>query len=146
MAQNIFLCNEIPRRHSRIYQPKKMEQKAAELLERMGRKIDSRMLVKDLTVSEQQMVEIAKVLSRNAWLLILDEPTSSLTEVEKEFLFETMRNLRQKVVSMIYIHRMQEIFELLTTLQFCGTDSLSAAGKPRTIQKSGSLKRWLAVN
>lgn len=105
------------------------------------------MLVKDLTVSEQQMVEIAKVLSRNAWLLILDEPTSSLTEVEKEFLFETMRNLRAEGVSMIYIsHRMQEILKLLTTLQFCGTDSLSAAGKPRTIQKSGSLKRWLAVN
>lgn len=130
VAQNIFLCNEIPSGIPGFISRKKMEQKAAELLERMGRKIDSRMLVKDLTVSEQQMVEIAKVLSRNAWLLILDEPTSSLTEVEKEFLFETMRNLRAEGVSMIYIsHRMQEIFEIADDITVLRDGQFISSGK-----------------
>ena len=92
---------------------KEWKKKARELLHRVGRDIDPKKLVKDLTVSEQQMVEIAKILARNAWLIILDEPTSSLTEIEKEYLFKTMRSLKEEGVSMIYIsHRMQEIFEI----------------------------------
>ena len=116
-------------------------------MERMGRKIDSRMLVKDLTVSEQQMVEIAKVLSRNAWLLILDEPTSSLTEVEKEFLFETMRNLRAEGVSMIYIsHRMQEIFEIADDITVLRDGQFISSGKASDYTEKRLIKEMVAVN
>lgn len=113
VAQNMFLCREIKGAIPGFISTKKMEKKAKEMLDLMGRSISPKKLVKDLTVSEQQMVEIAKALCQNARLLILDEPTSSLTEVEKEFLFKTMRKLREDGVSMVYIsHRMQEIFEI----------------------------------
>ena len=106
-------CNELNSKVPKILDEKGMEEKARELLHRVGRDIDPKKLVKDLTVSEQQMVEIAKILARNAWLIILDEPTSSLTEIEKEYLFKTMRSLKEEGVSMIYIsHRMQETFEI----------------------------------
>ncbi len=71
------------------------------------------MLIKDLSVSEMQMVEIAKALSLNSRLLIMDEPTSSLTRKETEMLFATIRSLKQKGVSILYIsHKMEEIFEI----------------------------------
>lgn len=70
-------------------------------------------LIKDLSVSEMQMVEIAKALSLKSKLIIMDEPTSSLTNKETEMLFATIRSLKQSGVSVLYIsHRMEEIFEL----------------------------------
>ena len=69
--------------------------------------------VKNLTVGEQQMVEIAKAMKVNAWLLIMDEPTSALTDDEKNYLFKVIRNLKQSGVCVVYIsHRMQEIFDI----------------------------------
>lgn len=142
VAQNIFLCNEIPGKVPGFISRKKMEEETRKILKRMGRDIDPKTLAKDLTVSEQQMVEIAKVLARNAWLLILDEPTSSLTEVEKEFLFNTMRTLREEGVSMVYIsHRMQEIFEIsdeITVLrdgQFISSGRASEYSERRLIKE-----------
>lgn len=71
------------------------------------------MLIKDLSVSQMQMVEIAKALSLNARLIIMDEPTSSITKKETEMLFATIRSLKQRGVSILYIsHRMEEIFEI----------------------------------
>ena len=140
--QNIFLCNELNSKVPKILDEKGMEEKARELLHRVGRDIDPKKLVKDLTVSEQQMVEIAKILARNAWLIILDEPTSSLTEIEKEYLFKTMRSLKEEGVSMIYIsHRMQEIFEIadeITVLrdgQFVSTGAISEYSEQRLIKE-----------
>ncbi|MDA8226334.1 MAG: sugar ABC transporter ATP-binding protein [Desulfitobacterium hafniense] len=70
-------------------------------------------LIKDLSVSQMQMVEIAKALSLNAKLIIMDEPTSSLTNKETEMLFAIIRSLKNKGVSVLYIsHRMEEIFEI----------------------------------
>jgi ABC-type sugar transport system ATPase subunit len=70
-------------------------------------------LIKDLSISQMQMVEIAKALSLNARIIIMDEPTSSITNKETEMLFSTIKSLQKQNVSILYIsHRMEEIFEI----------------------------------
>jgi len=82
-------------------------------LERLGLAIDPRTQVNHLPLAQQQMVEVAKALSLDARLLVMDEPTSSLTDREVVTLFDQMRRLREQGVSIIFIsHRMEEIFEI----------------------------------
>ena len=108
VAQNIYIGRE-PITNGFI-NDKKMEQDAAELFKRIGVKIDPAATLGTLTVGKQQMVEIAKAVSRNAKILILDEPTAALTQLEVEELFKIMRDLQAKGIGMIYIsHRMDEI-------------------------------------
>ena len=89
-------------------------------------------IMRDLSVGEQQMVEIAKALLVDAKVLIMDEPTAALTDKEIEILFKIVRTLKEKGVSVVYIsHRMEEIFELcdkVTVLrdgQYVGCKSIS---------------------
>lgn len=111
VIQNIFLGQEIKTGIPGFINKREMAKQAKEKMEKLGIKIDVRKKVKNLTVSEQQMVEIAKVLITNAWLIVMDEPTSSLTDKEKDMLFEIINKLKNEGVSVIYIsHRMQEIF------------------------------------
>ncbi len=108
VAQNIYIGRE-PISNGLI-DDKKMEEDAAELFARIGVKIDPSAVLGTLTVGKQQMVEIAKAVSRNARILILDEPTAALTQLEVEELFKIMRDLQSKGIGMIYIsHRMDEI-------------------------------------
>mgnify|MGYP002700998943 CR=1 FL=1 len=79
----------------------------------VGLDLDPTTLVEDLTIGRQQMVEIAKALSINARILIMDEPTSSLSQAETEYLFKVIKDLRSRGVSIIYIsHRLGEVTEL----------------------------------
>ena len=108
VAQNIYIGRE-PMKGIYI-DDKKMEKDARELFDRIGVKIDPSAILGTLTVGKQQMVEIAKAISRNSKILILDEPTAALTQVEVEELFKIMNDLREKGIGMIYIsHRMDEI-------------------------------------
>lgn len=108
VAQNIYIGRE-PMKGPYI-DDKKMEQDAAELFKRIGVKIDPSATLGTLTVGKQQMVEIAKAVSRDAKILVLDEPTAALTQLEVEELFKIMRDLKSKGIGMIYIsHRMDEI-------------------------------------
>ncbi len=82
-------------------------------LEQIGCDIDPNRLVSTLNVGEKQMIEIAKALTKNARIIIMDEPTTALTDVETENLFEVIENLRKKGIAIIYIsHRMEEIFKI----------------------------------
>ena len=91
--------------------------KARELLDSIGSKIRTHTLVKDLSTSEMQMVEIAKALSFNSKLIIMDEPSSSLTADELKALFQIVRQLVQQGISVIYIsHKLDEIFELCDSI------------------------------
>lgn len=84
-----------------------------EILNSLNADIRPNTRIKDLTVAYMQLVEISKALAKNVKLLIMDEPTAPLTENEVEILFQLVRNLKEKGVSIIYIsHRMDEIFEL----------------------------------
>ena len=111
VGANIFLGRE-PRRFGLIDHDR-VHRESQQFLEMVGLAVDSATLVKELTVGRQQMVEIAKALSINARVLIMDEPTSSLSQRETENLFQVINDLRVSGVSIIYIsHRLSEVKEL----------------------------------
>lgn len=111
-AENIFLSTIVnSKKHFIDYAA--LNRKAAELLANFEGKVDPHAKMRSLSVSEQQLVEIAKAMSTNAKVIIFDEPTSSLTEDEVKKLFEIIRRLKAQGMGIIYIsHRMSEIFEL----------------------------------
>ncbi len=113
LAQNIFIGRE-PRTGVRFWLDEPaLNQQTAELFERMHLNLDPRTKVSDLTVAKQQMVEIAKALSYNSEVLIMDEPTAALTDAEIEDLFRIIRQLRDRGVGIVYIsHRMDEIKQI----------------------------------
>ena len=87
-----------------------MKKQAEEIMADLGVEIPGDRLVKDLTVAAQQMVEIAKAVSRNASLILMDEPTSALSSKEVDALFNLMRRLKEKGVSVVFIsHRLEEV-------------------------------------
>jgi ABC-type sugar transport system ATPase subunit len=115
VAENIFLGREQKRDGTlrEFVNKKEMHRKARELLARVGLDIDTGTLVGRLSTAQKQMVEVAKSLSFNAKLIIMDEPTSSLTDKETDILFNIIRVLRSQGVSIIFItHRLREIFEI----------------------------------
>ena len=90
-----------------------MEKEAQQLLDTYHMSIDAGTLVKDLTIAQQQMVEIVKAISYHSRILVMDEPTSSISDKEVEFLFSTMRELTKKGVGIIYIsHKMDELEQI----------------------------------
>ena len=108
VAQNMFIGREF--KQGAFINDRKMEDEAQKLFDKMGVKINPATKLGDLTVGKQQMVEIAKAVSRDCKLLVLDEPTAALTLPEVEELFKIMRDLQSKGIGMIYIsHRMDEI-------------------------------------
>ncbi|HEX9116075.1 MAG TPA: sugar ABC transporter ATP-binding protein [Anaerolineae bacterium] len=113
VAQNIFIGRE-PRQGLRfVLDDKAMDDQANQLFDRMHLKLDPRTKVADLTVAKQQMVEIAKALSLNAEVLIMDEPTAALTETEIEELFRLVRQLREHGVGVVHIsHRLEELKQI----------------------------------
>lgn len=108
VAENIFLGRE--KSHSGILSNREMNQEAKAILGRLNIDIDPTTIVGDLAVSKQQMVEIAKALSTNAKILIMDEPTSALTSNEIKDLFVIIRKLKSEGCGIVYIsHRLEEL-------------------------------------
>ncbi|HLQ76025.1 MAG TPA: sugar ABC transporter ATP-binding protein [Terriglobia bacterium] len=106
VAQNIFLGREIRDR-------RRMHAEAAKLLELLGTPLDTHARVDQLGVAQQQVVEIAKALSQNTRILVMDEPTAALSEPEIAKLFARIRKLKQDGIAIIYIsHRLREVFEI----------------------------------
>ena len=130
VEENLFMGKEITKGFG-ICNKKAMRAKAQEVMDRMGVNIPVNAVMSDLSVGQQQMVEICKALMVDAKVLIMDEPTAALTQSETEVLFEVINSLRAKGVSIVYIsHRMEEIFELcdrITILrdgQYVGTENI----------------------
>lgn len=112
VAKNIYLGRE-PLTRGGILDEKRMITEAHTMISRLGLSIDVTRPVEELTIAQQQMVEIVKAISFNAKILVMDEPTSSLSEEEVEKLFETIGKLKTHNVSIIYIsHRMEELFRI----------------------------------
>lgn len=108
VAENIYF-GRVPRLLSSVVNRKKLFEDTARILNELQLEISPKTLVKDLGVAEQQMVEIAKALSIQSRILIMDEPTAALTEQEIAKLFERIHSLKEKGVSIIYIsHRLEE--------------------------------------
>ncbi|QDV70910.1 Ribose import ATP-binding protein RbsA [Rosistilla carotiformis] len=115
VGANLFLGRE-PRRFGLI-DFGKIREASRQYLQMVGLDIDPGTIAGDLTIGMQQMVEIAKALSVDARLLIMDEPTSSLSQHETEALFRVIRRLREQGVTILYIsHRLGEIIELADTV------------------------------
>lgn len=113
VAQNIFLGNEKFNKATGRINKKLLVERSKLFLEQIGCNIDPNRLVSSINVGEKQMVEIAKALTKNARVIIMDEPTTALTEVEIKSLFKVIDNLKKKGIAIIYIsHRMEEIFEI----------------------------------
>ncbi len=112
VAENVYLGRE-PKTFGFLVDRKKINSDADIYLKRLGLDISPKTQVSELSIAQQQMVEIAKALSLNAKILILDEPTSSLTLTETEKLLAVIKDLRASGVSIIYIsHRLSEIKEI----------------------------------
>ncbi len=111
VTENIYLTHEI---RKGLFEDKKSMQKAAkEFLEDLGMDVDVNAYIKDLSVGACQLVEIAKAMSMDSKVLVMDEPTTALTEYETNILFQIMRNLKKRGVSIVYIsHRMQEVLDI----------------------------------
>ena len=110
IAENILLGME-PRTGGVFVDRKEAAAKTRTVLDRLGIRLDPATLVRDLTIAQQQMVEIGKSLVHDPRLLILDEPTSSLSEAETLVLFRVIADLKRAGVTMLYIsHRMREVF------------------------------------
>lgn len=113
VGQNIYLGREPRRVLGALVDWGKLYAGAQHELERQGIDIPVRSTIADLSIAQRQMVEIARALSYKARIIVLDEPTSSLTERETETLFGLMRSLRDQGVTLIFIsHRMEEVFAL----------------------------------
>ncbi|GAB2645600.1 sugar ABC transporter ATP-binding protein [Emticicia sediminis] len=111
VAQNIFLGRETNYRS--WLNDKAINQKAQEILDLIGVKINAQTKIKNLSIAEKQMVEISKAISNNAKVIIMDEPTSALTDNEVTMLFKIIKDLKAKGVAIIYIsHKMDEIYEI----------------------------------
>lgn len=112
VAENVFLGRE-PRQLGILVDRKKLNADAEIYLKRLGLNVAPNTPLNQLSIAQQQLVEIAKALSLNANILIMDEPTSSLTLTETERLLEVIKDLRNQSVSVIYIsHRLGEIKEI----------------------------------
>lgn len=112
VEENLFMGKEIHGKFG-ICDKKAMQKKAQEALNTLGVDISPKTVMSELSVGQQQMVEICKALMADAKVIIMDEPTAALTQSETVALFKVIESLRKKGVSMVYIsHRMEEIFEL----------------------------------
>lgn len=113
VAENIFLDRKEYRNRCGVVNWKKMYDDAGRILRELGADMDVRTLVRQLSVREQQLVEIAKAVSANAKVLIMDEPSAALPDNEVQNMFHVVRMLRDRGVAIVYIsHRMKEIEEI----------------------------------
>lgn len=113
LAQNVFVGREPRQALPFMLDEKKINEQTRQLFESMHLRLDPRTKAADLTVAKQQMVEIAKALSFNSRVLIMDEPTAALTESEIEELFRIIRQFRERGVGIVYIsHRLEELKQI----------------------------------
>ncbi|MEF9973346.1 MAG: sugar ABC transporter ATP-binding protein [Clostridia bacterium] len=116
VLENMYLNHEITKKKFGlvpILDYKVMQEKVRAIFKKMNVSMDLDAKVKDIGMAQKQLVEIAKALTFNARILIMDEPTASLTEREVVALFAIIRNLKEEGVSIVYIsHRLEEIFEI----------------------------------
>lgn len=113
IGKNIFLGREPQGKIPGLIDWSNLYQASSDILDSLGLNISPRTIIKDLSIAQQQMIEVAKSLSMDASLLVMDEPTSALTDREVETLFEQMSRLRSEGVSIIFIsHRLEEVYRV----------------------------------
>lgn len=139
IAENIFMGREIKNKAGMV-NLKKQEQKAQEFLDRYEISLRANMRLDKLTIAKQQMVEIIRAVSFGARIIVMDEPTSSLSDAEVEILYEMIRVLKKQDVAVIYIsHRLNELYDItdrITVLrdgEYVGTVVTKETERPQLI-------------
>jgi ABC-type sugar transport system ATPase subunit len=113
ISENIFMGREIYKKPLYIIDRAGMRRKTKDMLDQLGITLEPTMKMRQLSVGQCQLVEILKAISYDAKIVIMDEPTSAITDKEVSLLFSQIRNLREKGISVVYIsHKMNEIFEI----------------------------------
>ena len=136
IAQNIFIGRE-PETIKGFIANKKTIEMSRELLTMLGLHFDPRTKMRGLSVAEKQMVEIIKAISRNAKIIIMDEPSSALTNSETKYLFEQIRKLKSQGISIIYIsHKLEEVFEVCDEVTVLRDGRLIGGDKISNLQTS----------
>ena len=142
VAENVFLGN-FPRTRWRTVDWNSLYEKTNDLLEELGLSVDPRTSIEDLKVAEQQLVEIARALSQQTQVIIMDEPTSALSPSEIEKLFAVINNLTARGVGVIYVsHKLDEIYQIadrVTVLR----DGQHIVTKDVTDTTSNDLVTWM---
>ena len=116
VAENVYMGRQ-PRDRTRGIAWKRMYREVAELLQSLGVRLDPRAPVQGLSVADQQLVEVAKALSMDARVVVMDEPTAALSSRETEELFRIIEDLRQRDVAVLFVsHRLEEVFALSDTV------------------------------
>ncbi|NSW57128.1 MAG: sugar ABC transporter ATP-binding protein [Armatimonadetes bacterium] len=140
VAENLLLGRE-PVNRAGMLRRSEMLDRAAQIMSDLGVPVDVRRPVEDYPLAVQQMVEVGKALSRDASLIVMDEPTSPLPDTEADRLFGTIRYLRDRGISVVYIsHRMEEIYRIcdrVTVLrdgELVGVSSISEISRDRLIE------------
>lgn len=138
VAENIFLGREPVKRG--LVDKTKMNTESAQLLRDYRLNFGPETLIADLTIAQRQMVEIVKAISFNSKILVMDEPTSSISDKEVDFLFKIMKTLTEKGVGIIYIsHKMSELWQIcdrVTVLrdgEYVGTETIKDITKDKLI-------------
>ncbi len=139
VRENIYLGRE--RKKAWFLDEKREAVGVRKLFERLGLKLDPETLCRDLTIAEQQLVEIAKALSLDAKILVMDEPSATLTQQEVDRLFTMIRDLKEEGIGIIYIsHRLEEVFEIADRVMVLRdgrqvvTKLVSKVNRPRLIE------------
>ncbi len=140
VAENLFLGHELVTAGG-VIDRSKIRAKANELLARVGVNVDPDTLVKDLSLAQKQMVEIAKALSQESKIIVMDEPTAALNNNEVQKLMEIIRNLAETGHGVIFIsHRLEEVFQVCDTVtvlrdgQLVGTKSISELNMEKIVE------------
>ncbi|MEI3322231.1 MAG: sugar ABC transporter ATP-binding protein [Eubacterium sp.] len=124
VVDNLFL-GRYPKNSLGVVDEGRMKKEASDLFRKLGITVNMTQPMKKMSVSQRQMCEIAKAISYNSKVIVLDEPTSSLTAPEVEKLFKMMRQLKSQGISLIYIsHKMDEIFEICDQISVLRDGSL----------------------
>jgi erythritol transport system ATP-binding protein len=132
ISENIFVARELTRYG--VVRHRLQEQSTAELLERLEQPLNPGTLVRDLRMGQQQIVEIAKALSQNVRILIMDEPTSALTTAETEALFRIIADLKASGVAIIYIsHKLEELLRIGDYVTILRDGKLAATAPARCV-------------
>lgn len=142
VLENMFLGHEVQKHIGwfKVIDYAEMQKKAIDIFEKLNTKIDLNEKIKNLGMAQKQMVEIAKALTYDAKVLILDEPSASLTQREVDALFRVIENLKHEGLALVYIsHRLEEIFEICDRVtvirdgEYISTKNVSATTKDELV-------------